>query len=1049
MFQPVGFVRTSLTLLVLRCPIACGVLPLIAAGASTPVTLQISTETAPPGGWAQFKISATAPILIASGQVLMTFDPTVFGPVAQVTAFSATGDQIGYASVNSQTLSASFSSASAGFGQLPELPVLVVTVPVLASATPGATSAITADPGAAWIGPQGNQYSISVTPSTFTVGGSLSIQAVTPGGGLLPSGTVVQITGTGFDSTTSVAIDGVSISQVAFISPSQVNLTLGGETELTGKHFHANATGAEIDYYSALPSAPADPGQGFTTLPGVLPILPMTLYTGSQMSNPLVYLAGTWGFAMLNSNLTPAMITSEGFFPSSVGQSLQLLFVDTVTIPAGELYLLDATSMLNALNFEGELWITSSAPIRFIDIRNAVDAGISPFLPSPITSPAPPVQVTLPASPTSVSWSWQVGTPAPAPSTVTLSGSLALTTSVSTTGGQWLSVSAVQNGSSSTLTLTPNPSSLAAGTYSGTVTVTPTAPPSLAGAAVVPTTINVALTATSAPQISFSPQNCCGFYEFVPNQPGGPPETGTVVSNGNPAQVTVSASTSNGGNWLTVSPLNGTTPLQLTVTANPAGFNLPPGSYSGQITIQGPANTITVPVGMTAVAPPTPSPPGTTLMIEGPAPAITLPAGAPASMSAFSFLGFQEFDVALTSVTTNVSWLTASIESPGPAPPAGISLYANAVGLSPGVYTGAITINSSNYPTLQVPATLTVIAVPTAQTVLTATPPSLSFTAPSGGTSASQNLAIGFNTGPVQFNIQGGAQWLQFSTPPGLNAAQPVYAYYASAAGLPPGTYYAGLVINWTTGSTTVPVTFSVTASTAFPPIVTALVDAASEAPGSIAPGEIITILGTGVGPAPSGLQLDASGKVATELGQTQVLIGGIAAPLIYGSASQVNTIVPYEIASSGITTVQVVYGGVPSATWEVPLAPSASSIFTGNSTGVGQAAVLNQDNTINGPANPAPLGTVIQIYATGGGQTGGITGALALPGEKISLPVMVMIGGVYATVQYAGSSPGEVEGLVQINAVVPSIIAAGGSVPIEVDIGNTGSQAGVTVAVK
>jgi len=988
----------------------------------------------------------------------MTFDPSVFGPVAQLAVFSATGDQIGYATVNGQTVSAYFSSPSAGLGQLPELPVLVVTVPVLASATAGATAAVTADPaGTAWIGPQDNQYSVSVTPSTFTVGGNLSIEAVTPGGGLLPSGTVVQLTGTGFDSTTSVAIDGVSIAQVAFISPAQVNLTLGGATELTGKHFHVvDSTGAGMDYYSALPSAPADPGQGFTTLPGVMPILPMTTYTNSEMSDPFVSHGGAWGFAMLNPNLTPVTITFEAVGQAPPGQPPQFLYIDTIAIPAGQLYLLDGTSMLEVLELQGNLWITSSAPIRFLNIFNSPDAGVtgvSVYLPYPTLTPEPPVQVSLPASPTSVSWSWQVGTPAPTPATVALLGSLAFTTSVSTTGGQWLSVSAVTNGSSSTLTLTLDPSKLGAGTYSGTVTVTPVAPSSLAGAPVVPTTINVSLTATSTPQISFSPQSCCGFAEFVPNQPAGPAETGTVISNGNPAQVTVSSSTNNGGSWLTVSPLNGTTPLQLTVTANPAGLNLPPGQYSGQITIQGPANTIMVPVGMTAVAPPPPSPPDTTLKINGPPPATTLPAGAPAPMSAFSFLSFQEFDVALTTVTTNVSWLTASIISPGPAPPeapAAISLYANAVGLSPGAYSGIITIQSSNYPTLQVPATLTVIAVPTAQTVLTATPPSLSFTAPSGGISAPKHLAIGFNAGPVEFNFLPGAQWLGLQQPePAPTDPEPVYTFSASAAGLPPGTYYTGLVINWGTGSTTVPVVFSVTSSAAFPPIITAIVNSASETPRSIAAGEIVTILGTGIGPASSGLQFDASGRVATELGQAQVLIGGIAAPLIYASASQMNAIVPYEIANSGTTMVQVVYGGVPSATWEVPLAPSASSIFTGNATGVGQAAVLNQDNTINGPSNPAPRGTVIQIYATGGGQTGGITGALALPGEKIALPVTVTIAGVGATVQSAGSAPGEVEGLVQINAVVPSSVATGGSVPIEVDIGNTGSQAGVTVAVK
>ncbi len=362
-----------------------------------------------------------------------------------------------------------------------------------------------------------------------------------------------------------------------------------------------------------------------------------------------------------------------------------------------------------------------------------------------------------------------------------------------------------------------------------------------------------------------------------------------------------------------------------------------------------------------------------------------------------------------------------------------------------------ITINSSNYPVLQVPATLTVIAAPTAQTVLTATPPSLSFTAPSGGTGSTQSLAIGFNGDPVLFTLRGAPQWLEVFSPNSSTSAQPIFQLTASASGLPPGTYYGGLVIDWTTGSTTVPITFSVTATAAFPPIIAAVLSAASETPRSIAAGEIITILGTGIGPAPTGLHFDPSGRIATELGQTQVLIGGTAVPLLYASASQANAIVPFEAGSTGTTTVQVISGGAASAIWQMPLAPSAASIFTIGSTGVGQAAVLNQDSTVDGPSNPAARGSVIQIFATGGGQTRppGITGALALTGENIALPVTVTIGGAAAAVPYAGSAPGEVEGLVQINAVVPLSVAPGASVPIELNIGSTASQVGGTIAVK
>jgi uncharacterized protein (TIGR03437 family) len=273
----------------------------------------------------------------------------------------------------------------------------------------------------------------------------------------------------------------------------------------------------------------------------------------------------------------------------------------------------------------------------------------------------------------------------------------------------------------------------------------------------------------------------------------------------------------------------------------------------------------------------------------------------------------------------------------------------------------------------------------------------------------------------------------------------------ASANGLPPGTYSSAIVVTWSTGSITIPVTFSVTATSASPPVITAIVNAASALPGPLAPGEIISIFGSGVGPAPAGLQLDATGKVATELAQTQVTIAGFACPLIYVSASQVNAIVPFETGNTGIAGVQVISGGVASQAWQVPVAPVAPAIFAANATGVGQAAARNQDTTANAPSNVAARGSVIQIYATGGGQTQpqAITGGVAAPGGMLAQSPTMTIGGVNAMVQFAGPAPSEVEGVVQINVVIPPSVTPGSSVPITFAIDGVSSPSRLTIAVQ
>ena len=69
------------------------------------------------------------------------------------------------------------------------------------------------------------------------VGGSLSIQDVVPGGGLVPAGTLVRIDGTGFTPATTLQIDGVSVSSTQFVNSREFNFTLGVPTDLTGFEF--------------------------------------------------------------------------------------------------------------------------------------------------------------------------------------------------------------------------------------------------------------------------------------------------------------------------------------------------------------------------------------------------------------------------------------------------------------------------------------------------------------------------------------------------------------------------------------------------------------------------------------------------------------------------------------------------------------------------------------------------------------------------------------------------------------------------------------------
>src|SRR6185437_13011426 len=87
------------------------------------------------------------------------------------------------------------------------------------------------------------------------------------------------------------------------------------------------------------------------------------------------------------------------------------------------------------------------------------------------------------------------------------------------------------------------------------------------------------------------------------------------------------------------------------------------------------------------------------------------------------------------------------------------------------------------------------------------------------------------------------------------------------------------------------------------------------------------------------------------------------------------------------------------------------------------QAVAVNQDGTVNGPSNPAARSSIVSIWGTGfppldhACVTGGLN-----PPEAVNLAPgwIVYVGGGNQAV-YAGSAPGQLCGVVQINVILPA----------------------------
>jgi uncharacterized protein (TIGR03437 family) len=147
-----------------------------------------------------------------------------------------------------------------------------------------------------------------------------------------------------------------------------------------------------------------------------------------------------------------------------------------------------------------------------------------------------------------------------------------------------------------------------------------------------------------------------------------------------------------------------------------------------------------------------------------------------------------------------------------------------------------------------------------------------------------------------------------------------------------------------------------------------------------------------------------------------------------------------------------VEYNGVSTRTGVATLQASAPALFPAQ-YGTAQGAIINQDGTRNSPANPAPAGSIVSIFGTGGGATGpaSVTGGLApsKPMVTLALPTTVTIDNTLsADVTYAGVAPPFISGLFQINFRVPQSLGASAVHRVDVQIGSASTQGLISVTI-
>ena len=202
------------------------------------------------------------------------------------------------------------------------------------------------------------------------------------------------------------------------------------------------------------------------------------------------------------------------------------------------------------------------------------------------------------------------------------------------------------------------------------------------------------------------------------------------------------------------------------------------------------------------------------------------------------------------------------------------------------------------------------------------------------------------------------------------------------------------------------------------------IVNASDYSPGPFAPNSMVTIFGSNLAFATTGLSEGSIASLPVVLGGVSVYIDNSPTPLLYVSATQINLLIPpNEIA--GDVPVRVVRQGTPGPTVTITLVSAAPALFLSSPTSALAQDYMTNSSTVTAAA-PAQPGDLIILYAAGLGSTSPNSETGEIPQFQALISVFnsfqVLLNGKAlnpTTVPYAGQTPG-FAGLYQVNFYLP-----------------------------
>lgn len=347
----------------------------------------------PTGGIFQYQLLLTEPKPIGNSSTRPTVPGGATGPVRGVAVNDASGQAVGVAVINGTDIAISVNSPDASLGTDVDYPILVLTMPVTSTAV-GSTFTAALDPSSTFFDGS-SQYIIQENaPGALTIGGTLSITDVVPGGGVLKPGDTISVMGIGFDQNTKIQVNNDPGATWTFVSSTQIDVTIvspcvpdsnpctpAPTLQLDGDRIRAIKGSETVEYFSYARTDDESGASANTTVTLVHPMFSRQTYaagtipyasdsthfTGISVQNTSA-LDATFNVDVLDAN--GAVIASAAGIGVRAGKKITRDIHDWITSIVGSPAKIRVTvtsgpATLQMLGFVGDTTTGSVVPVAF------------------------------------------------------------------------------------------------------------------------------------------------------------------------------------------------------------------------------------------------------------------------------------------------------------------------------------------------------------------------------------------------------------------------------------------------------------------------------------------------------------------------------------------------------------------------------------------------------------------------------------------------------------------------------------------------------------